>query len=195
MDDRTAGVDEAGRGPLAGPVVAAAVILPGGWVPEGLDDSKKLSAAARVRLDASLRGRAIWGLGAASVAEIDAINIREATHLAMRRAVAALPVRPARALIDGNALPLPLPCPAEAIIGGDASVAAISAASILAKVARDRIMVRLDARWPGYGWARNAGYGTRAHLDALARLGVTPHHRCSFRPIHNILCQESPVTA
>ncbi|HBG98628.1 MAG: ribonuclease HII [Rhodobacteraceae bacterium] len=189
-----AGVDEAGRGPLAGPVLAAAVILPDGWAPPGLDDSKKLSAAERRRLDAALRGRAIWALGAASVAEIDRINIREATHLAMRRAVAALGVVPDRVLIDGNALPGALPCPAEAIVGGDASVPQIAAASILAKVARDRIMARLDTRWPGFGWAANAGYGTRAHRDALARLGVTPHHRRSFRPIYHILCQESLVT-
>jgi ribonuclease HII len=193
MADR-AGVDEAGRGPLAGPVVAAAVILPGGWVPEGLDDSKRLTARARERLDRLIRDRAVWGLGAASVAEIDARNIREAAHLAMRRAFAALGVVPARALIDGNALPGPLPCPAEAVVGGDALVAEIAAASILAKVARDRIMARLDARWPGYGWAANAGYGTAAHLDALRRLGVTPHHRRGFRPVHNILCRRQVIT-
>jgi len=193
MADR-AGVDEAGRGPLAGPVVAAAVILPGGWVPEGLDDSKRLTARARERLDRLIRTRAVWGLGAASVAEIDARNIREAAHLAMRRAFAALGVVPARALIDGNALPGPLPCPAEAVVGGDALVAEIAAASILAKVARDRIMARLDARWPGYGWAANAGYGTAAHLDALRRLGVTPHHRRGFRPVHNILCRRQVIT-
>jgi ribonuclease HII len=190
----TAGVDEAGRGPLAGPVVAAAVILPAGWVPDGLDDSKKLTARARGRLDAVLRIRAIWALGAASVAEIDQLNIREAAHLAMRRAIAALRTVPARALIDGNALPWPLPCPAEAIVDGDARVAEIAAASVLAKVARDRIMTRLDARWPGYGWARNAGYGTRAHLDALQTLGITPHHRLSFRPVHKMLCEESAST-
>jgi ribonuclease HII len=193
MADRV-GVDEAGRGPLAGPVVAAAVILPGGWVPEGLDDSKRLTARARERLDRLIRDRAVWGLGAASVAEIDARNIREAAHLAMRRAFAALGVVPARALIDGNALPGPLPCPAEAVVGGDALVAEIAAASILAKVARDRIMARLDARWPGYGWAANAGYGTAAHLDALRRLGVTPHHRRGFRPVHNILCRRQVIT-
>lgn len=187
----TAGVDEVGRGPLAGPVLAAAVILPDGWAPPGLDDSKRLSARARAGLASELRARAIWGLGAASVAEIDAINIRAAAHLAMRRAVAALGLVPARALIDGNALPGPLPCPARAVVGGDAAVAEIAAASILAKVARDRIMARLDPRWPGFGWARNAGYGTAAHLAALRRLGPTPHHRRSFRPVRSILCRES----
>ncbi|OQW72332.1 MAG: ribonuclease HII [Proteobacteria bacterium ST_bin13] len=176
-----AGVDEAGRGPLAGPVVAAAVILcPGGIA--GLNDSKKLSAAQRERLFATIVARCTVGIGMASVAEIDSLNILWATMLAMERAVAGLGVAPDDVLVDGNR------CPdwrwrSRAIIGGDAIEPCISAASIVAKVTRDRIMVAADRDYPGYGWASNKGYGARVHLDALARLGPTPLHRRSFAPV------------
>jgi ribonuclease HII len=177
-----AGVDEAGRGPWAGPVVAAAVILRG-QAPEGLADSKRLTAARREHLFAELHASAcLIGVGEASVAEIDALNILEANHLAMIRAVAALPEAPDHVLVDGNRLP-PWQWPATAIIGGDACEAAIAAASIIAKVSRDRLMVALDAEYPGYGWAANKGYGTAAHARGLAQLGVSPHHRRSFAPV------------
>jgi ribonuclease HII len=183
-----AGVDEAGRGPWAGPVVAAAVILRGA-VPDGLDDSKKLSAPRRQRLFAELRASAcLIGVGQASVAEIDALNILNATHLAMTRAVEALGVEPAMVLVDGNRLPQ-WRWPARAIVGGDAKEPAISAASIIAKVTRDAIMADLDAMHPGYGWAANQGYGTPAHAAGLRQLGVTAHHRTSFAPIRALLAQ------
>lgn len=179
-----AGVDEVGRGPLAGPVVAAAVILPEGVRVEGADDSKRLTEARRRALEAEICGTALaFGVGAASAQEIDAINIRRATALAMQRAVARLPVRPDHLLVDG----LPVPeLGAEthtAVVSGDRLVHCISCASILAKVVRDRLMDRLAARYPGYGWERNKGYGTPEHLDALSRLGATPHHRRSFAPV------------
>ncbi|MEM9147697.1 MAG: ribonuclease HII [Pseudomonadota bacterium] len=185
-----AGIDEAGRGPLAGPVVAAAVVL-GTAIPAGLDDSKRLTAARRealfARLETSLDVRI--GIGIAEPAEIDAVNILQATYLAMRRAVAALarsgPI--AAALIDGNRVPPELGCPGEALVGGDARSAAIAAASIMAKVTRDRIMARLAAAHPGYGWERNMGYGTAEHRAAIAELGVTAQHRRSFRPISDII--------
>lgn len=176
-----AGVDEAGRGPLAGPVVAAAVILcPEGVV--GLDDSKKLSAARRETLFAAIEKRCVVGVGIASVEEIDRLNILWATMLAMTRAVDALGRDPAEILVDGNR------CPewrwrSRAIVGGDALEPAISAASIIAKVTRDRMMVAADAEHPGYGWAANKGYGAPAHLEALRRLGPTPLHRRSFAPV------------
>jgi ribonuclease HII len=183
-----AGVDEAGRGPWAGPVVAAAVILRGA-VPDGLDDSKRLSAPRRQRLFAELRASAcLIGVGQASVAEIDALNILNATHLAMTRAVEALGVEPAMVLVDGNRLPQ-WRWPARAIVGGDAKEPAISAASIIAKVTRDAIMADLDATHPGYGWAANQGYGTPAHAAGLRQLGVTAHHRTSFAPIRALLAQ------
>lgn len=185
---RVAGVDEVGRGPWAGPVVACAVVLDLDRLPEGLNDSKKLSAPARSRLCAALRASAEVGIGEASVEEIDRLNILQASMLAMRRALAALPEPPDFALIDGNRLPDGLPCPAEALVGGDGRCASIAAASIVAKVTRDAAMVALAQQFPGYGWETNAGYGTRAHRAALENLGVTPHHRRSFRPIHNILC-------
>lgn len=187
---RVAGVDEVGRGPLAGPVVAAAVCLPAGAIPSGLDDSKRLTAALRARLAADLLACAQVGIGLASVAEIDSVNILQATFLAMRRAVAALPAPPCALLIDGNRLPPGLPCPAETLVKGDARSLSIAAASIVAKVHRDRIMASLAVDFPGYGWDRNAGYPTAAHLDALTRLGPTPHHRRSFAPVRNILCEE-----
>ena len=176
------GIDEAGRGPLAGPVVAAAVILQPRRIPKGINDSKKLSAEARDALHAEIIAVAQVGVGEASVEEIDLLNILQATMLAMCRAVAALPAPPAFALVDGNCLP-GLPCPAEAVIGGDGECLSIAAASIVAKVTRDRLMLSLDAIHPGYGWAHNAGYGTPEHLAALGRLGVTPLHRRSFAPV------------
>ncbi len=188
------GIDEAGRGPWAGPVVAAAVILDPEAVPEGIDDSKKLTARRREAVFEALTQHALIGIGAASVREIDRINILQASYLAMRRAVARLPMQPRRALIDGKGLPGDLPCPGEAIVGGDARVPAIAAASIVAKVTRDRIMVALAQQYPGYGWETNVGYGVKRHSEALQRLGVTPHHRRSFKPVHNILCQEHFVT-
>lgn len=181
-----AGVDEAGRGPLAGPVFAAAVILDRKCIPKGIDDSKKLSRATREDLSARLLGCAIAGIGEASVEEIDRLNIRRATHLAMARAVQALARAPAFALVDGNDAPA-LPCPCETIVGGDALSLSIAAASIIAKVARDRRMTELDAECPGYGWHTNNGYGTKDHVNALTRLGPSPHHRRSFAPVYQML--------
>lgn len=185
-----AGVDEVGRGPWAGPVVAAAVIL-GAEAPGGLADSKRLAAPRREALAAEIGASALVGLGVATVEEIDRMNILRAAELAMTRAVAALAAPPAACLVDGNRVPAALACPAEAVVGGDASCAAIAAASIVAKVARDAMMADLARAHPGYGWERNMGYGTAEHRAALARLGLTPHHRRSFRPIHNILCEDS----
>jgi len=182
-----AGVDEVGRGPLAGPVVAAAVILDPGRPINGLADSKKLSAKRREALDLEIRERArAWSLGRAEVEEIDAINILQASLLAMQRAVAGLAIAPAQVLVDGNRCPS-LTCPVQAIIKGDARVPAISAASIIAKVSRDREMVELDARYPGYGLASHKGYPSRKHLDALQELGVTPIHRRSFAPVRRLI--------
>jgi ribonuclease HII len=191
---RVAGVDEAGRGPLAGPVVAAAVRLDPACIPPGLDDSKKLTAKARDRLFDVILGCAEVGVGIASVEEIDAINILRASHLAMCRALARLSAPVDLALIDGNLLPRDLPCAGRAIIGGDALCLSIAAASIVAKVTRDRIMVDLAQHWPGYGWDRNMGYGSAAHRAALLSLGPTPHHRRSFAPVHKILYQEETTT-
>jgi ribonuclease HII len=185
-----AGVDEVGRGPLAGPVTAAAVVLDPARIPDGLNDSKKVSAARRDVLFDLLHAVADISIGWASVEEIDAINIRNAALLAMRRAVEGLPRPPGHALIDGNAVPPGLACPATAIIKGDARCLSIAAASIVAKVARDRVMVALAQQYPGYGWDRNAGYPSPAHKAALMDLGVTPHHRRSFKPVHNILWQD-----
>ena len=180
-----AGIDEVG--PLAGPVLAAAVVLPGGDVgvrlADAVRDSKALTARARQALSVQIRASAAIGLGAASVAEILTLNILQATYLAMRRAIRSLPVSPDFALVDGNRLPPDLGCPGEAIVGGDARCASIAAASIVAKVTRDGLMTRLADRYPGYGWERNAGYGTKQHRDALSRLGITPHHRRGFAPV------------
>ena len=188
-----AGVDEAGRGPLAGPVVAAAVIFEKRRFPKGLDDSKKLTALAREKLYARILEKAVAvGVGEASVDEIDLVNIRQATHLAMARAVRALNPAAAFALVDGNDAPA-LPCPCETIIGGDGRSVSIAAASIIAKVTRDRLMTALHEIHPEYGWAANKGYGTAEHLLALGRHGATPHHRRSFAPIHNILYGGNPV--
>ncbi|MGA2493687.1 MAG: ribonuclease HII [Roseiarcus sp.] len=179
-----AGVDEVGRGPLAGPVGVGAVILDPDDLPKGLNDSKALSAARREALAEAIYASAIAvALAFASVEEIDRFNIRGATLLAMRRAVAALSVRPDYALIDGRDTPPGLLCPAQPIIGGDGLSLSIAAASIVAKVARDALMARLDAVHPGYGFARHAGYATREHAAALARLGPCPLHRRSFKPI------------
>ena len=182
-----AGVDEAGRGPLAGPVCAAAVILDPSWPIPGIDDSKRLSARRREVLELEIKERALaWSIAWASAAEIDTLNILQASLLAMRRAVLALAQVPDRVLVDGcHSPPLDIPC--EAIVGGDGSRPEIGAASILAKVARDRLMVQLDAEHPGYGLARHKGYPTAEHLEALRRLGVTPAHRRSFAPVRVIL--------
>ena len=176
-----AGVDEAGRGPLAGPVVAAAAILDLSNIPEGLDDSKKLSASKREALFTDIITSAQIGVGVAEPEEIDRLNVLHASMAAMARAVAALPRQPALALIDGNRAPL-LPCPARAIVKGDAKSFSIAAASIIAKVTRDRIMAEAEDRFPGYGLARHKGYPTRAHREALAQLGLSPIHRRSFKP-------------
>jgi ribonuclease HII len=182
---RVAGVDEAGRGPLAGPVVAAAVILPRdvGPLADLLDDSKKLSAAQRLAAYDALRDSpAEIGVGAASVGEILSLNILHASMLAMRRAVGRLRGAPDLALVDGN-YPPKLDCPIRCVVGGDALCLSIAAASIVAKVVRDRCMTRLAARFPDYGWHANAGYATAKHRNALARLGATRHHRETFRSV------------
>ncbi|MGQ0565392.1 MAG: ribonuclease HII [Gemmobacter sp.] len=187
------GVDEAGRGPLAGPVVAAAVWLDPARIPPGLDDSKALTALARDRLFDRLQDMAEVAVGLATVAEIDAMNILRASHLAMARAVANLRT-PGLVLVDGNLIPPGLPCRAEAVIGGDARVVTIAAASIIAKVTRDRIMVDLAQQFPVYGWDRNMGYPTATHRKALLDFGVTPHHRRSYAPVHKALYQDKSVT-
>ena len=190
-DATICGVDEAGRGPWAGPVVAAAVVLDQGCIPPGLDDSKKLAPRCRAALFDAIRAAASVGVGIASVEEIDALNILRANDLAMLRAIGALDPAPGAALIDGNRVPPGWPCRARALVGGDGRSLSIAAASIVAKVTRDRIMAELARAHPGYGWERNMGYGTPQHRAALGRLGVTPHHRRSFRPIHNILRAEA----
>ena len=178
-----AGIDEAGRGPLAGPVVAAAVILDPARPIEGLRDSKTLTAAARSRLAAEIRNCALaWGIAAADVAEIDALNILRATFLAMRRAVESLATEPSEAWVDGNRCPQ-LRCATRAIVKGDTRVAAIAAASILAKTARDATLDALDLAHPVYGFAHNKGYATQDHLAALARYGPCPAHRKTFAPV------------
>lgn len=186
-----AGVDEVGRGPLAGPVVAAAVVLDPATCPERLDDSKALTPRIREHLAECLRSCAHIGIGAATVEEIDEINILQASFLAMCRAIDALPVRPDYLLVDGNRLPAKLPCAAQPVIKGDSLSMSIAAASVLAKTRRDRLMVGLAQQHPFYGWERNMGYGTPEHLVGLKSHGVTLHHRRSFKPIHNILYQEN----
>ena len=181
------GVDEAGRGPLAGPVVAAAVILEKGRVPKGLNDSKQLTEEAREALYPQIMAMAVAvGVGEASVGEIDLINIRQATHLAMARAVRSLSVAAAFALVDGNDAPA-LPCPCDTLVEGDARSLSIAAASIVAKVTRDRLMVALHEAHPGYNWRSNKGYGTPEHYAGLKAHGVTDHHRRSFAPVRAIL--------
>jgi ribonuclease HII len=181
-----AGVDEVGRGPLAGPVTAAAVILDPANIPDGLNDSKMLSRKKREALEPLIFANAEVSIAHATVEEIDEINILRASHLAMERAIAGLG-RVDHALIDGNMIPRGLIIPATTIIKGDARSLSIAAASIVAKICRDRIMVGLAQQYPGYGWDTNAGYGSKSHISALHRLGVTPHHRRSFKPVHNML--------
>ncbi|WP_111640891.1 ribonuclease HII [Marinimicrobium alkaliphilum] len=184
-----AGVDEVGRGPLAGDVVAAAVILDPAQPIDGLNDSKKLTEKRREQLYDEIQAKALsWCIARASVAEIDKINILQASLLAMHRAVQGLATQPEHVLVDGNKIPR-WDYPAEAVVKGDSRVPAISAASILAKVCRDREMIALDQRYPGYGFAGHKGYPTKTHLDALQRLGVTPVHRTSFGPVKALLEQ------
>jgi ribonuclease HII len=186
-DGYIAGIDEVGRGPLAGPVIAAAVILDPARPIAGLADSKTLSPGTRAVLDREIRAKALsFAPGRAEVEEIDTFNILNASLLAMRRAVLALPIKPTLAQVDGPHCPW-LPCPVEAIVRGDSTIACISAASILAKVARDREMHELDRLYPGYGLARHKGYPTRAHREAIIRLGVSPVHRRSFAPVRRCL--------
>jgi len=188
------GADEVGRGPLAGPVVAAAVILP----PQGLspeisakiNDSKKLSARQREALFPLLTTLCPYGIGQCGVDEIDAMNILNASLLAMDRAIRSLPDRPDHALIDGNKVPIGLPCSAQAVVKGDGLSLSIAAASIIAKVTRDRLMAKLAADYPPYGWDRNAGYGTAEHLAALRAHGPTPWHRTSFAPVAVLKAQK-----
>jgi len=192
---RIAGVDEVGRGPLAGPVTAAAVCLDPNNIPVGLNDSKKLSKTRLAALFEDLMKCAEVSVAHASVAEIDEINILRASHLAMERAVAGLKSAPDHLLIDGNMIPRGIGLPASPVVKGDARSLSIAAASIIAKVTRDRIMVDLAQQFPGYGWETNMGYPSTVHREALLRLGLTPHHRHSFRPVHNILLQEKTVTS
>ncbi len=177
------GVDEVGRGPWAGPVVACAVILPENYQHLDLRDSKKMTAKARASANVQIRECAIFAIASASVDEIDALNIRQSTLLAMRRAVEGLPLIPDHIDVDGRDVPPDLPAPASAIIKGDATHPHIAAASILAKEYRDQLMRELAINHPHYGWENNAGYGTKAHQAGLRSHGITPHHRCSFAPI------------
>ena len=186
--DLICGVDEAGRGPWAGPVTAGAVILHPERPIVGLTDSKKLSEKKRLVLEPEIQEKAAyWAIAHATPQEIDELNIREATFLAMQRAIAALGIAPSSIIIDGNALPRDLPSPARAIIKGDLTEPAISAASILAKNARDRLMVAMDAQYPAYGFSGHKGYGTAAHSAALTQYGPCPHHRSSFAPVRKAL--------
>ncbi|MCL4144968.1 UNVERIFIED_CONTAM: hypothetical protein GTU68_048825 [Idotea baltica] len=181
-----AGVDEVGRGPLAGPVTAAAVILDPACIPDGLDDSKALTKKKREVLEPLIFANARVSIAHATVDEIDDLNILRASHLAMERSIAGLG-HVDHVLIDGNMIPRGLEIPATTIIKGDGRCLSIAAASIVAKVCRDRIMVELAQQYPGYGWDTNAGYGSKSHISALQNLGVTPHHRRSFKPVHNML--------
>ncbi|HUH12398.1 MAG TPA: ribonuclease HII [Longimicrobiales bacterium] len=183
--ERVAGVDEAGRGPLAGPVFAAAVILLPGKLIRGVDDSKLLTGQRRERLAVRIRERAVaWALGAASTREVDRLNILRASHLAMRRALARLRAEPQHVVVDGLPVRDLWPkCECTAVVDGDQLCHAVACASILAKVYRDRVMRRLAGRYPGYGWDTNVGYGTAEHREAIGRLGVTPHHRLTFAPL------------
>ena len=185
-----AGVDEVGRGPIAGPVYAAAVILNPNHIPVGLNDSKKLSARKRNLISEEIMKHADVSIASASEREIEEINILRASHLAMMRAIEGLKSNPNHILIDGNLIPRDLTIPATAIIKGDARSVSIAAASIVAKISRDLIMCDLGQQFPGYGWDKNAGYPTLQHLNALQDLGVTPHHRRTFKPVYNILYQE-----
>lgn len=186
-------MDEVGRGPLAGPVVAAAVILDPENFPPGLNDSKKLSASRRAELFICINETAEVGLGQASVEEIDTLNILEASMLAMRRALAALPLKPDACLVDGNRDP-GLSLPTRCLVKGDAVSFSIAAASIIAKVFRDKIMAELAKEFPEYGWEQNAGYGVPHHLHALDVVGPSPHHRKSFAPVRRFLREDSNIT-
>lgn len=190
-----AGVDEVGRGPLAGPVTAAAVVLTEGVDLSGLNDSKKLSRKRREILALRIMEACDWAVGHASVEEIEELNILRASHLAMCRAVSGLRKPPCLALIDGNMLPRDLAVPGQAVVGGDGRSLSIAAASVVAKLLRDRIMEDLAQQHPGYGWEANAGYPTKAHRQALLDLGVTPHHRRGFGPVHKILCKDRTATS
>ena len=189
-----AGVDEVGRGPLAGPVVAAAVVLDPDSIPDRLNDSKKLTAKRRDALFDIIMASADVCIAEATVAEIDEYNILRASHIAMVRAVAGLSAPADYILIDGNMVPRGLNTPNETIVKGDARSLSIAAASIVAKVWRDRLMVDLAQQHPGYGWETNAGYPAPVHKKALLKLGVTPHHRRSFKPVHNILYQDKKLS-
>ena len=191
---RVAGVDEVGRGPLAGPVTAAAVVLDPARIPAGLDDSKALTARKREALYPLILACADVSVAHASVSEIDDLNILRASHLAMERALAGLAVPAGHALIDGNMIPRGVALPATALVKGDARSLSIAAASIVAKICRDRVLVDLAQQYPGYGWETNMGYGSKSHMSALQNLGVTPHHRRSFKPVHNMLYQEKFLT-
>ncbi len=197
MGGRVAGIDEAGRGPWAGPIHAAAVIFAGDGPPAELaariNDSKQLSAVQREALYPELFKVAEIGVGTASVGEIDELNILAATHLAMTRALAALTSPPDAALVDGNRAP-ELPCPLRCVVKGDSKCLSIAAASIIAKVTRDRLMASLAEEFSGYGWERNFGYGTKQHAQGLARLGVTRHHRRSFKPIRKLVEESTDST-
>ncbi|WP_062221124.1 ribonuclease HII [Celeribacter marinus] len=187
---RIVGVDEVGRGPLAGPVTACAVWLDPNRIPDGLNDSKALTEKRRIMLYEQIMEVADVSIASCSVEEIDEINILQASLRAMERAVAGLSVAADYVLVDGNKIPKAFGVDAEAIVKGDARSVSISAASIVAKTWRDSLMVDLAQQHPGYGWEKNAGYGTKLHLDGLRNLGVTPHHRRSFKPVHNILYQD-----
>tara|TARA_R110002124_G_scaffold46490_5_gene139456 strand:+ start:1375 stop:1992 length:618 start_codon:yes stop_codon:yes gene_type:complete len=187
---RVAGVDEVGRGPLAGPVTAAAVVLDPSQIPNGLNDSKKLTKRGRERLYQVILSVADVSVAHASVEEIEELNILRASHLAMVRALEGLKTPADYALIDGNMIPNGLSIASEAIIKGDARSQSISAASIMAKICRDCVMLSLAQQHPGYGWETNMGYGSKSHIEALGKIGVTPHHRRLFKPVHNILYQD-----
>ncbi|UWR11183.1 ribonuclease HII [Sulfitobacter mediterraneus] len=187
---RIAGIDEVGRGPLAGPVTAAAVVLDPENIPEGLNDSKKLTKKARTRLYDEIMQVADVSIAHATVEEIDEHNILRASHLAMLRALEGLKTPADFALIDGNMIPRGLVLPSQTIVKGDSLSQSISAASIMAKICRDCVMLSLAQQHPGYGWETNMGYGSKKHMEALQKLGATPHHRRSFKPVHNILYQE-----
>lgn len=191
---RVAGIDEAGRGPWAGPVVASAVVLDYKNLPDGLNDSKKITAKKRQQLFAEIQRYAQVGIGIATSGEIDEINILQATFLAMQRALAQLNVAPDIALVDGNHAPK-LPCAVKPIIGGDGLCPSIAAASIIAKVTRDSMMAKFAQQYPHYGWEHNAGYGTAAHQKGLAEHGVTPYHRFSFKPIQKYAHANQAKTA
>ena len=195
VDGLVCGVDEAGRGPWAGPVSAAAVILNPKKVPKGLDDSKKLSAKTRVALEAEIKTKAVaWGVGFASVSEIASLNILHATGLAMCRAIEAMAVQPTFALVDGN-YPFKLPCEVKTVVGGDGKSKSIAAASILAKVARDRLMTEMDAVYPGYGFASHKGYRAPIHAEALLILGPCEIHRLNWGPVKLALMGKDPLMA